>query len=291
MKVRWLPAILLLPLCLSAQQYVTLKIPSGTNISVTGISPSGADIVGSYYDGTVDHGFLLHNGQFSTLTFPAASAPGNWTTAAGVNDSNVVVGSYFPGCCMPVEPEYGFAYNSAKAYVSYEVPGPKMTWFTAINNRGVMVGNYQDSGCDGFSCNRRGFLLSSGSISTIQFPGADQTLTNGINNLGEIIGNYRDTAGNTYSFTLSQGVYRQFNKVPGATLFGINDSGDLAGQTGSGSFLLSSSGALYTITFPGSAATYATGITNRSHGNVGVVGTYYDSSNIGHGFYAVIRVH
>lgn len=291
MKVKWLLAILLLPVCLSAQQYVTLNIPTGTNISVTGISPNGTEIVGSYYDGTLGHGFLLRHGQFSTLTFPPGSSPSNWTGAAGVNDASIVVGSYFPSCCMPVEPEYGFAYNSSKAYVSYEVPGPKMTWFTAINNRGDIVGNYQDSGCDGLSCNRRGFLLSNGSLSTIQFPGSDQTLTTGVNNKGEIIGNYRDTAGNTYSFTLSKGVYRQFNQVPGAGLFGINDSGDIVGQSGSGSFLLSSSGALYTIACPGSTGSYVTGIANRSRNTVGVVGTCYDSSNIAHGFYAVIRLH
>ncbi len=290
MNVKWLLAILLLPVCLSAQQYVTLNIPAETNLTVTGISPSGTDIVGSYYDGTLGHGFLLRHGQFSTLTVPG-SAPANWTAAAGVNDTSIVVGSDFPSCCKPVEPEYGFAYNSNKAYVSYEVPGPKMTWFTAINNRGDIVGNYQDSGCDGMSCNRRGFLLSGRHLSTIQFPGSDQTLTNGINNRGEIIGNYRDAAGNTYSFTFSKGVYRQFNKVPGADLFGINDSGDIVGQSGSGSFLLSSSGALYTIAFPGSAQTSVTGISNRSHNTVGVVGTYSDSSNITHGFYAVMRLH
>ncbi len=291
MKMKWFLAILFLPVCLSAQQYVTLPIPTEPNLAINGISPNGADIVGSYYDGVSWHGFLLRRGKLSTISIPASSGPENVTTPAGVNDMGIVVGDYYPSCCRPVEPEYGFVYHSSKAYLSYEVPGPKMTWFKAINNRGDIVGNYQDSGCDGMFCNRRGFLLSNGSLSTIQFPGSDQTLISGINNGGEIIGNYRDTAGNTYNFTLSKGVYRQFNQVPGAGLFGINDSGDVVGRSGSGSFLLSSSGALYIIAFPGSTETYVSGITNRSLTKIGVVGTYYDSSNIAHGFYAVISLH
>jgi hypothetical protein len=120
------------------------------------------------------------------------------------------------------------------------------------------------------------------------FPGAINTRTVGINNLGEIVGNY-DTTGGTYGYTLSSGVYTAFTAVSGATLDGINDSGDLVGETGSGAFLFSG-GVVYPISFPGSTSTNVAGVANRVSSTVEVVGNYTDISSKSHGFYAVVTL-
>lgn len=291
MTAKWCVWILLLPMQLSAQQYVAINLPSsfGTQYIVTGINPSGTDIVGTYYDGTKTNGVELSNGSFSTISFPAGAGQTNWTSAAAVNDANTVVGSYYPQIPVPVSPEYGLTYTALKSYGSFVAPGPKMTWFTAINNLGNVVGYYQDWGCDGPQCNQRGLLLSNGSFSTLQFPASMNTTATSINSNGEIAGNYEDAVG-WHGFTWSKGVYRAFSKVSGATLTGINDSQDVVGVHSSGAFLRSSSGALYAISFPGSTYTTVAGIANRKNNSVEVVGNYVDSNNKEHGFYAVVTL-
>jgi hypothetical protein len=300
MKVRWLlGTILILPMCLSAQdvKYVTISAPAGTTVnSISGISASGMEMVGAYSDGNP---FLLSNGKFSDIPVPSVPSPSNFSVAAAVNDMGIVAGSYCPDFCYrPADPPlYGFAFNGRKktkggaSIVPYVVPGPKETLFKAINNDGEIVGNYQDWGCDGnvAGCNRRGFLLRDGHLSTILFPGSVATFAAGINNRGEIVGTYVDVNGGN-SFTLSKGVYRRFDTVPGGNLIGINDSGDVIGWTGSGSFLLGHDGAFHAILYPGSAGTSVTGISNRNRNKVGVVGTYTDSTSASHGFYAVVTL-
>ncbi len=172
MKAKWCVWMLLLPMQLSAQQYVAINLPSslGTQFAVTGINPSGTEIVGTYFDGVKTNGVQLIHGTFSTISFPAAVGQTNDTNAAGVNDANTVVGSYYPQIPAPVSPEYGLTYSAARSYASFVAPGPKMTWFTAINNHGTVVGYYQDWGCDGPLCNRRGLLLSEGSLSALEYP-------------------------------------------------------------------------------------------------------------------------
>jgi hypothetical protein len=162
-----------------------------------------------------------------------------------------------------------------------------MTWFSAINNQGAVTGYYQNWNCDGPQCSQRGFLLGNGTLTTLQYPASINTTTASINNLGKIAGNYEDAVG-WHGFTWSNGAYTEFTRVSGATLTGINDSGDLVGVHSSGAFLLSSGGALYTISYPGSTYTSVAGIANRKGSAVEVVGNYVDSNNNSHGFYAVL---
>ncbi len=291
MKAKWCVWILLLPLQLWAQQYVAINLPGtfGTQFTVAGINPSGTEIVGTFYDGVKTSGVQLINGAFSIISFPAGAGQTNWSSAAGVNDMNTIVGAYYPEIPAPISPEFGMTCTAHRAYSAFVAPGPKMTWFTAINNQGSVVGYYQDWGCDGPLCNRRGLLLSGGNFSTLQFPASLNTTAAGINSHGVIVGSYEDAVG-WHGFTWSKGAYQEFTRVSGATLVGINDSQDLVGVHSSGAFLLSSGGALYPISFPGSTYTSVTGIANRNNNSVEVVGNYVDSNNHAHGFYAIVRL-
>lgn len=290
MKAKWLVWLLFLPMHAAAQQYVAINLPTsiGTEFSVAGINPSGTEIVGSYMSGGNSNGVRLNDGEFYTVSFPTGPGLTNWSYAVGVNDASTVVGTYFPASPAPISPEYGMSYSGNGGYAAYVAPGPKMTWITAVNNPGDVVGYYQDWGCDGLDCNQRGFLLSKGKFVTLEFPGATRTRAAGINSLGEIVGNYDSSAG-SQGFTWSTGTYHAFTTVSGATLTGINDSGDIVGTTSSGSFLLSG-GVVYKILFPGSTETSVTGVTNRKGDTVKVVGNYTDSKDVSHGYYAVVTL-
>ena len=291
MKAMWFVWMFLLPVQLAAQQYVAINLPSslGTQFGVRGINPGGSEIVGSYYDGVKVDGVKYSNGTFSTIAFPAGIGETAYTYASGVNDAGTVVGNVVGPSPAPVSPQYGLTYYTNQAYATYVAPGPKMTWFNAINNQGIVAGYYQDWNCQtsASQCNVRGFILNNGSLTTLLFPGSLQTPTAGINTLGEVAGNY-ETAAGSYGFTWKNGVYTEFTRVSGSTLTGINDSGDLVGVHSSGAFLLSSGGALYTISYPGSTYTSVAGIANRKGSTVEVVGNYTDSNNNSHGFYAVL---
>jgi probable HAF family extracellular repeat protein len=59
--------------------------------SAQGINARG-DIVGMYVAGGVQHGFLLTDGQFTSLDFPIANVRG--TAAKGINPQGEIVGTY-----------------------------------------------------------------------------------------------------------------------------------------------------------------------------------------------------
>ena len=56
------------------------------------INPQG-DIVGFYGAGGPTHGFLVHEGAFTTIDVPGASS----TMAFGINPRGDIVGRYFAG--------------------------------------------------------------------------------------------------------------------------------------------------------------------------------------------------
>jgi len=294
MKAKWFVWMLLLPMHVSAQQYVAINLPTtfGTQFHVTGINPGGTEIVGAYYDGVKTDGVRYAGGTFTAISYPSL---GSWKyscSAAGVNDYGTVVGACTALTDTPVSPEYGMTYYKNGGYANYEAPGPKMTWFNAINNKGTVVGTYQDWGCDVSTCNRRGFQFINGLMSTLEFPGAAATYAVGVNNLGEIVGYYQDSARNTHGYTWKpNNTYQEFTTISGGILAGINDSGDLVGSYSDLSYgFLVSSGAVYAISYPGSTYTSVAGVANRKGAKVEVVGNYTDSKGNSHGFYAVVSL-
>jgi uncharacterized membrane protein len=70
--------------------FTTLDVPGSSfpsPIFATGINASG-QIVGSYGDGSKNHGFLLDQGRYTTLHVPGST----YTTANGINASGQIVG-------------------------------------------------------------------------------------------------------------------------------------------------------------------------------------------------------
>src|SRR5579864_334346 len=77
-----------------ARQFITLDAPRGPHFTyATGINAQG-DIVGYYEDSAaITHGFLLHQGLYTTFDEPKA-IPGSGTFAQGINSQGDIVGEF-----------------------------------------------------------------------------------------------------------------------------------------------------------------------------------------------------
>jgi uncharacterized membrane protein len=145
--------------------------------SANGINNKG-QITGSYHDSTGNHGFLYHEGIFTTLNHP--NAP-DATGLGAINHKGQILGFYTDSAGS-----HQFLYDGG-SYMTLNDPYGSNGYFVDINNSGQMVGNYRDS--TGF----HGFLYDGGSYMTLDNPNAptNSTHVSGINNKGQVVGWYR----------------------------------------------------------------------------------------------------
>lgn len=161
--------------------------------------------------------------QYADLAYPGAMV----TNANGINNNNVIVGSYFDSTSSV----HGFIYRNGK-YKKVDVPGSSETELHGVNDKGDIVGVYQTPG----PLNSHGFLLHEGQFTTIDAPQATfGTTAMGINNDMSIVGTFDDSR----AFILRNGIYKTYKmaKSTGAAqtqLNGINNLGWIAGQVSSG---------------------------------------------------------
>jgi uncharacterized membrane protein len=220
----------------------------------------------------------------SSIDFPG----GTLTTARGIDNHGVIVGSYritpprhalliTGGNFIPLEPGSVLATHFSEAFRS--------------NDRGDVVGYYSDD--NGFA---HGFLLSGGVLTTLDFPGAGQTFAFGINESGAIVGEWDvlDALGNVLAYhgwIFKDGTFSQID-VPGAVdtaVTGINPAGDMVGIWDSdvaspfGHGFVLSKNEFVSFDFPGATVTQANDINASGH----IVGTYLDAAGAQHGFLAV----
>ena len=232
--------------------YTTIDVPGSTNSQAAGINNSG-QIVGGYFAGGRNHGFLLSGGVYTTLDVPGSAG----TTALGINDSGQIVGFY---------DSHGFLLSGGQ-YTMLDVPDSVGTQAFGINNSGQIVGVSIIGGT------ARGFLLSGRLYSTVAPPGSSENGALGINTSGKIVGTYRDSSGTPHGFVFSGGSYATL----GLLAHGINDLDRIVGEN----TLLS--GRIPTrLNVPGSTLTAASGINNAGQ----IVGSYFDAMGIQHAFLA-----
>jgi len=158
--------------------------------------------------------------DYASISFPGAPV----TNVNGINDSNVIVGSYYDSQYFV----HGFTYRAGK-YTAVNFPGATVTEVLGINDNGDIVGMYQLPG----GLNFHGFLRHNGSFTRINDPSAGfGTMAFGINKAGTIVGSYDNAQG----FVYENGTYRTLNapQLPGephqTQLNGINDQGWIVGQ-------------------------------------------------------------
>ena len=114
-----------------------VRIPTTADaVTATGINDNG-DISGFYVHGTTTRGFLIHHGQFHTLSFGAETN----TQALGVNNDGTVVGSYLGASGTT----HGFGW-SHRHLTRLDAPhSTGTTLVNGLNNQGQIVGFYTDA--------------------------------------------------------------------------------------------------------------------------------------------------
>jgi hypothetical protein len=120
----------------------------GSHMTVPGAINDQDDVVGFYGIGTptITRGYLLSNGQFSTIHVPGYTA----TTALGINERGDIVGRTTDAAFVT----HGYILRDG-AYHVLDVPGAKATNVVYINAQGDMVGQF--TGADNKT---RGFKMS-----------------------------------------------------------------------------------------------------------------------------------
>jgi len=229
--------------------FTIIDVPGAYSTVASGINGQG-DIVGTFFNSTGAHGFLLRAGSFTTIDVPGAAYtaamginargdivggtnssvgfllsngvfstvdPGaRFASASSINARGDIVGSFFVGGVK----QFGFLWTGGiSTIISHSVS----TFATGINDQGDIVGNFDDL------VQVHGYLLSAGQYTAIDAPGASMTLAQGINDKKEIVGSFIQTA--THGFLLSNGAFTTLD-VPGAThteANGINLQGDIVG--------------------------------------------------------------
>ena len=178
----------------SGGKFTPIAVPFAGSLGTFpyGINNSG-EIVGGWWDSnTIEHGFTLIGGTYTSFDYPGAIETGGF----GINSAGDIVGGYDDASGVP----HGFLLSGG-TYTSFNFPGAGETDPYAINDAGDIVGLYCTttecpSGLDG----AQGFLLSQGVFTTIAIPGEVSTYAAGINNNGVIVGTYTDAAGVVVAF-------------------------------------------------------------------------------------------
>ena len=156
--------------------YTTIDDPLATKGTTAEDINNAGQIVGSYDNGSGQHGFLYSNGVFTTLDDPLAT---NGTEALGINDLGQIVGDYSDATGV-----HGFLYSGGN-YTTLDDPStPFNTRAAGINDLGQIVGFYLAGTPPSF----HGFLYSGGKYTTLDDPSAVSTSPFRINNAGQIVG-------------------------------------------------------------------------------------------------------
>lgn len=189
---------------LSEGEFTTIDPPGAIVTNALGINDRG-DIAGRYCavlpclpGGHIGnfHGFLLSNGEFTTVDFPDAVLTHAWK----INPRRQILGVY-----VGTDSRFHLYQLSDGEFTTIDIPGAieVVPDLGGLNPRGDIVGGY----CPAEPCtiqNRRGFLLSGREFFSIDFPGATRTIPLGINARGEMVGVYADTSGGVHGFLLRE---------------------------------------------------------------------------------------
>lgn len=158
--------------------------------------------------------------SYAPIQFPGAPL----TVANGINNHNVIVGSFFDSNYSV----HGFVYRQG-TYTRIDYPGSTETEVLGVNDDGDLVGTYQVPG----PLNFHGFLWQDGRFLSIDAPEAQfGTKVFGINRARTMVGSFDDSQG----FIFKEGVFTVFNapQLPGeqsmTQLNGINNLGWISGQ-------------------------------------------------------------
>ncbi|HEX8814692.1 MAG TPA: hypothetical protein VF753_04250 [Terriglobales bacterium] len=251
-------------------KYTKVNVKGAKSTALGGINNQGV-IVGQYTDSAgAMHCFSLAGGKVTTINYPKVKSD----NCIHINSTGDIVGS----ATLSSTQNLGFMYSSStKKFTT--VPGPKGAVSSVaygINDDGVIVGEYSTS-----ESSLHGFMLKGGKYTALNVPGATLTLATSINNSGEIT-LFAGIKGKIEAYEYNGKTYKAINVPKAANSFAldISNKGDIVFETlnstgtqGSGALL--HSGTYYTVQYPKSADSQATGLNDMDE----LVG-YYQTSSI-----------
>jgi len=289
MSHRFIPFLLLgssflIPLSVaSAAPTIQLIVPSydytpghATGTIAQGIANNGT-VVGAYSSNQVPEASYsrLSNGRFSRpIVFPG----GNFTTAFGINNSEVVVGTFIS------DVTHGFFFDGA-AYTQFDLPGFANTYVFGENDAGDFCGLAIDA-----AGAKAAYLSVGGVVTTFTIPGATEVDPKGINNLGQVAGYYFSPGQHAF-FRDADGTLTypiDFPSAASTLILGLNDRGLMVGtynlaNTQHG-FVFQNGHRFIPFDHPDADATVFAGVNNSNM----ICGYYSDntSSQFSHAFIA-----
>lgn len=272
-------------------RFVRIDFPGASATTALGINARG-DIVGRYDDTAgVTHGFLFHQGAFSTIDFPHAS----FTAPKAINARGDIVGRVIDAAGN----EHGFLLRDGH-FKKVDYPGASATTARGINNAGDITGRHFDA-----AGNESGFILQDGTFHNVRVPdsvtplhpcSADvwMVMDNGRVAVGDLC---TDVDGGIHGYLRNKPGDFQIIDFPGAgapctAVRWINESRDMVGvyaNTLDECFAFQAHGFLLrngqysAIDFPGSTFTDAFAISDDGV----IVGDFTDRKGNAHGFKAL----
>ena len=260
---------LVAPVRAQEREYITIAPAGATSSTAFGINARG-DIVGTFVEGGVQHGFLLSKGKFTVIDFPDAQG----TIARGIGPSGEIVGSYWLPGDNPMLAARGFLRTKKGEFlnVRYGDPFPEHSWEIAqrilpngtilgcrhdtdqmATMRGITIGKDGPSEIEAFGSmnngatpdgnlivglwfnmmmnQQQGYTIENGVFTPFTVPGSNFTAAWDVNADGVIVGVFR--VGTTFRGFARSGESYTTIHYPGSAItraFGINDSGDIVGH-------------------------------------------------------------
>ena len=298
-------------------QTIDVNLPGAAATTALGINPEG-HIAGRYMVGKAVHGYLLADGQLTTIDDPYILPTAPVTYANGVNAEDFIAGYYLdppPGTDASdlVQSQMGMDFDmsgdpppstrlrgflrspggmftpidfpAAQVPSSYPTDGYIQTMPIRVSPTGLIVGCFHHLGND-YQNTMHGFVYHDGQY---QFLPVNGTMHNGLTPDGRVIvGVWYPDLTHYHSYVVADGVYATFDP-PNAVKSGawdINPQGDVVGNFTDLSRVthgyLLHQGHFTTVDFPNAAMTQLRGINPRGD----LVGFYLDRQNALHGFLA-----
>jgi hypothetical protein len=196
--------------------------------------------------------------SFTKIQFPGST----YTEATGINNSGLIVGTYFDATGLP----HGFTYDGT-SYTTVKFPGAGYNYVFGVSRHGHLVGSHALTAEAG---PYHAFLAEGENFTEFDYPGME-TDARAMNSSGAIVGIYNAGFGTPDHGFLKVGDSYTSIDVPGATFtyaFGLNDAGLVTGTYRDAAGLVhgfSYNAGVYTsINFPGASQTYVAGVNNQN---------------------------
>ena len=266
-----------------------IDYPGANRTRARGINNHG-DIVGAYRPpGGTFHAMMIQKGKFIPVA-PATILGTGWSDAFKINDRGDIIGWTIDDNGYT----HGFLLRNG-AVTILDFPGATNTYANGLNDSGMVAGDWDLYDANGNYISASSFLWNEGNFTEVKMPGAGDTGAIGINARGDLVGWWDTgpfaTIGSGFIFSKGKDQFTSFDApFPGVYATqpdDINSTGDIVGQyTDEITYLphgfLKVGDAIASIDYPGAAYTTAWGINSAGQ----MVGNWYDSSGIGHGWLA-----